>query len=168
MYSPDSTEYAPWTFTSQTSCTTSTLAYSNIWWNGWKDSWDSITGSSRSTMLGKKLLFTPDSAYGKRPITKSHNGKERRCAILAVVFQLYWRPHCEIRTVLSIRMSSALWSVLACWWTLLSWLNIAVIHQTHFPKWKATWRHSSGQRTFFLSCVPRRLPVLKQIARIQT
>jgi len=59
-------------------------------------------------MLGKKFLLTPDSAYPKTPIAKSHNGKEKRCAISAVVFQPYWRPHCEIRTVVSIRISRAL------------------------------------------------------------
>ena len=40
-------------------------------------------------MLGKEFLLTPDSAYLKRAIAKSHNGRERRCAILAVVFQPY-------------------------------------------------------------------------------
>jgi len=59
-------------------------------------------------MLGKKFLLAPDSAYRKRPIANSHNCKESRCAISAMVFQLYWRPHCEIRTVLSIRISRAL------------------------------------------------------------
>jgi len=35
----------------------------------------------QQAMLGKKFLLTPDSAYRKRPIAKSHNGRERRCAI---------------------------------------------------------------------------------------
>jgi len=34
-------------------------------------------------MLGKKFLLTPDSAYRKSPIAKSHNGREKRCAISA-------------------------------------------------------------------------------------
>ena len=67
-----------------------------------------LDDNRRSTMLGKKFLLTPDSAYRKRPIVKSHNGRERRCAISAGVFQPYWRPHCEIRTVLSIMISRAL------------------------------------------------------------
>jgi len=42
-----------WTYPSQTSCTTSTVAHANIWSNGCKHSW-------------------------KRPIAKSHNGRESR------------------------------------------------------------------------------------------
>ena len=57
---------------------------------------------------GKDFLLTPDSAYRKRPIAKSHNSKERQCTILAVVFQPYWHQHCEIRTLLNIRISRAL------------------------------------------------------------
>jgi len=40
--------------------------------------------------------------------------------------------------------------VLARWWTSLSWLNIAVIHQTHFPTWKATCTHSTWTNQIFL------------------
>ena len=65
-------------------------------------------GSRCSTMPGKKFLLTPDSAYRKWPIAKSQNCKQRRCAISAIVFQPYWRLHCGMRTILSIRISRAL------------------------------------------------------------
>jgi len=59
-------------------------------------------------MLGKKFFLTPDSAHGKRSIEKSRNSKERRYAITALVLRPYWRPHCKIWTILSIRISRAL------------------------------------------------------------
>jgi len=63
-------------------------------------------------MLGKKFLLTPDSAYRQRRNAKCHNGKERRCAISALVFQPYWHPHCEIQTVLRIKSALKCVSVL--------------------------------------------------------
>ena len=46
-------------------------------------------------MPGKKFRLIRDSVHQKRPIEKSHNGRERKCATLARVFRPYWRPHCE-------------------------------------------------------------------------
>jgi len=67
----------------------------------------SINGSRRSTMPGKKFRLILDSVYQKWPIVKSHNGRERKCATSVDAFQQYWRPHCEIWTVLTIRISTS-------------------------------------------------------------
>ena len=67
----------------------------------------SINGSRYSTTHGKNFRLIPDSVYQKGPMVKSHNGRERKCATSVDAFQQYRRPPCEIRTVLSIRISTS-------------------------------------------------------------
>jgi len=102
-------------------------------------------------MPGKKFRQMLDSAYKKRTIMKLHNGRERKCVTSAAVFRLYWRPHCEIRTVLSITIARGLCTVFAHWLNSLSWPNTAATHQIHLSTWKGICRHFTRPRTFFLS-----------------
>jgi len=67
----------------------------------------------------------------------SHNGTERKWSTLAGVFQPYWHPQCEIRTVLDIMIFTLPASVLVRWLIHPSWPNIAATYLIHFPTWKS-------------------------------